>query len=437
MCTMRASASSYQWVGRGGADWIAVPGTRLADRPKRKVASMLVCPAVCRARVLAGPLLLAAAVSMPAAAAAAQTAPAGPAVALAGTGVLNDVVATSARNAWAVGHVGDLGKTTSLIMRWNGARWSRVHGLRPAAGWLDGVAATSARNAWAVGFSGSKALILHWNGAAWKQVRSPALAGGSALLADVTAVSRDDVWAVGTSGSKALIVHWNGASWTRVRSPGRGSAAVLTGVSASSARDAWAVGSSGAGKALVLHWNGAACKRVPIPAIGASAMVTRVAAISAKDAWATGFSGRGIVILHWNGAAWTRLPGPAAGSGAGLIGVSGTSARNAWAVGATGGTVAAGTGRVGYAAAITGTPVMPAAASLARPAIPLILRWNGTAWKRVHVPVPASGGTLIGVFAASAHSAWAVGCTRFFADPKAQPVLLHWNGTTWKRAPIT
>jgi hypothetical protein len=80
---------------------------------------------------------------------------------------------------------------------------------------------------------------------------------------------------------------------------------------------------------------------------------------------------------------------------------------------------------------------MPAAASLARPAIPLILRWNGTAWKRVHVPVPASGGTLIGVFAVSGHSAWAVGCTRIFADPKAQPVLLHWNGTTWKRAPIT
>jgi hypothetical protein len=38
----------------------------------------------------------------------------------------------------------------------------------------------------------------------------------------------------------------------------------------------------------------------------------------------------------------------------------------------------------------------------------------------------------IGVFAASGRSAWAVGCTRFFADPKAKPVVLHWNGTAWK-----
>ena len=399
----------------------------------RKVTSMPACPAVCRLRVLAGPLLIAAAVLMPAAAAVARTAPA-PAAALAGTGVLNNVVATSARNAWAVGHAGSLIKPSPLIMHWNGTRWNRVPGLNPAIGWLDGVAATSARDVWAVGYSGSRTLILHWNGAAWKRMHSPTPAGGNAIIADVTAISRDDAWAVGISGSKTLILHWSGTSWTLVHSPKRGKTGVLTGVSASSARDAWAVGSSATGKSLILHWNGMAWKQVPN---GAHAVLARVDAISTKDAWATGSSGSGTLILHWNGTAWTRTPSPAVGSGAGLVGVSGTSAHNVWAVGATSGLIDAAGGRASFAATVTGMALAPLAASLARHAIPLILHWNGTRWKRVHIPVPASGGNLIGVFAASGRSAWAVGCTRFFADPKARPVVLHWNGTAWKAAPIT
>jgi hypothetical protein len=71
------------------------------------------------------------------------------------------------------------------------------------------------------------------------------------------------------------------------------------------------------------------------------------------------------------------------------------------------------------------------AGSLAPRFTPLILHWNGAAWKRVQIPVHASGGTLIGVFASSRRSAWAVGCTRFFADPRARPLVLRWNGTAW------
>src|SRR5215472_210134 len=83
-----------------------------------------------RARVLAAWLLMAAASSLvPVAVAAAWAAPAARAVTLAGTGVLNDVVATSATSAWAVGHAGDEAKPSPLIVHWNGARWSRVRGL--------------------------------------------------------------------------------------------------------------------------------------------------------------------------------------------------------------------------------------------------------------------------------------------------------------------
>ena len=262
-------------------------------------------------------------------------------------------------------------------------------------------------------------------------MHSPNPAGRMAVLADVAEISPNDAWAVSISGSKTLIVHWNGTSWRRVPSPSPRNS-ILTGVSASSARDVWAVGTSGISKTLILHWNGGAWKQVASPRIAAPAAVVRVAAISANDVWATGSSGRGTLILHWNGTGWTRTPSPAARSGAALIGVSATSARNAWAVGSTGGVVAARGGADGPAAMVTGGARWPGAVSLAPRVRPLILHWDGTVWKRVHIPVPPNGGSLIGVFAASRRSAWAVGCTKFFANPKAKPVVLHWNGRAWR-----
>jgi len=50
----------------------------------------------------------------------------------------------------------------------------------------------------------------------------------------------------------------------------------------------------------------------------------------------------------------------------------------------------------------------------------LILHWNGTAWKRV--PSPSPPGSLLSVAATSARNAWAVGTG-----------ILHWNGTAWKQ----
>jgi hypothetical protein len=62
----------------------------------------------------------------------------------------------------------------------------------------------------------------------------------------------------------------------------------------------------------------------------------------------------------------------------------------------------------------------------------LIEHWNGTAWRRISIRLPADGGMLIGVYAASGRSALAVGCTKNFASTKARPLVLHWNGTAWK-----
>ena len=62
----------------------------------------------------------------------------------------------------------------------------------------------------------------------------------------------------------------------------------------------------------------------------------------------------------------------------------------------------------------------------------LILHWNGTAWKRV--PSPSLAGSLSSVAAISGGDAWAVGDTS--TQPgRGAPLILHWNGKAWKRVP--
>ncbi|MDR2986046.1 MAG: hypothetical protein LBV34_14515 [Nocardiopsaceae bacterium] len=377
-------------------------------------------------------LIVATAAAVPAAQADAVTARPTPAAVLSGTGVLNDVVAISATNAWAVGHFGDLSHPKTLIEHWNGRAWRRIS-VTPAAGWLNGVAATSARDVWVVGFSHSRALILHFNGAVWRRVASPSPGTALTLLSDVTVISPDNVWAAGiTGGTKTLIEHWNGTRWRRVPSPSPLTLSLLSGISAASANDVWAVGGNFNNKMLILHWNGTRWRHVASPKLGSGGTLESVTAFSAKNAWAVGETGRGTLILHWNGTAWRRVRSPAIAAGAGLIGISGTSARNLWAVGATGSLLAGSAGQPGLAPSATRAG-LPARASRRAPASePLILHWNGTAWRRVSVPKPANGGMLIGVDGRSSRKTWAVGDTKTFANIKARPLALRWNGTAWK-----
>jgi hypothetical protein len=62
----------------------------------------------------------------------------------------------------------------------------------------------------------------------------------------------------------------------------------------------------------------------------------------------------------------------------------------------------------------------------------LILHWNGSTWKRVPSPDLSAGSGLVGVAATSADDAWAVG---YAPGLTGSTLILHWNGTTWKRAP--
>jgi hypothetical protein len=136
-----------------------------------------------------------------------------------------------------------------------------------------------------------------------------------------------------------------------------------------------------------------------------------VTATSASDAWAVGGNNGITLIAHWNGTGWKQVPSPNGSNGANFLeGVAATSASNAWAVGSD------------------TTNSSPGGE-------PLIERWNGSTWKVVAAPT-FSGLTniLYGVAATSASNAWAVG-SYDNSSSDSQSLILHWNGTTWKKVP--
>lgn len=147
----------------------------------------------------------------------------------------------------------------------------------PTAGLLQGVVALSARDAWAVGQTRrsnltDRPLIVHWDGGTWRRVPVPAVPG-SGKLDSIAGTSADDLWAVGSQSSgprpfEPMIMHWNGEKWRLERFAAATKAGGLTGVAVVSATDAWAVGQTGGRVpgALVLHWDGSTWNKVRPPA---------------------------------------------------------------------------------------------------------------------------------------------------------------------------
>jgi hypothetical protein len=252
---------------------------------------------------------------------------------------LSSVSAVSATNAWAVGRSCTFAINTchTLVLHWNGTAWSKMASPSPGAVVFDslaGVSADSPADAWAVGgYCASscarfKTLILHWNGTRWSTVKSPNPGVGFYLLNGASTRSPADAWAVGGSCAttcdiqKTVILHWKGTAWSKVASPSPGPAINgLSAVTALSPADAWAVGdycirsACGARNTLILHWNGTAWTRVPSPSPsprGTGNALSGVGAVSANDAWAVGTyvdtttGHNDTLMLHWNGTAWSR-----------------------------------------------------------------------------------------------------------------------------------
>lgn len=255
---------------------------------------------------------------------------------------LEDVVALSSNDIWAIGYSEDFASLhlSTLIMHWDGAHWKIARSPNPAGynlpNQLFAVAAVSPDNIYAVGEMGldNQALILNWNGNRWRVISNQCGTG----LRGITALSANDVWAVGDS----TICHFDGNSWSVVPSPQpRGNyyeiSYPLQDIVAISANDIWAVGSRvlDYGQYIVHlsifeHWDGSQWTLMD-PPLGQ--VVYGVEAVASNDVWAVGTTGSQALILHWNGGSWSSVIAPNPGNGSSLRDIGVVDAINLWAVG--------------------------------------------------------------------------------------------------------
>ena len=174
---------------------------------------------------------------------------------------VRSVSASGPNDVWVVGatdiYGADLslnGPARTLVLHWDGAAWQRVASPNPGArdNWLEDVVALSPSDVWAVGYRNdpedlrqNPPLVLRWDGAAWHEATLPALGTPYTELHGVAALGANDVWAVGQTGDshssarQTLALHWDGAAWSRVPSRAEGE---LNSVAALSATEVWAVG---------------------------------------------------------------------------------------------------------------------------------------------------------------------------------------------------
>jgi hypothetical protein len=277
---------------------------------------------------------------------------------------LSGVACSSATNCFMVGSATGLTSSddTTLIERWNGAKWSIVPSPNPAgspASDLDGVSCTSATNCFAVGTyqpsdpTSSATLIERWNGSKWSIVPSPNPAGGDdALLERVACSSATSCIAVGGVffaigvPSQTFAERWNGTKWSimvtrngapNTAYPSHGSR--LHDVTCVHPTACFAVGQSSQDDAMVERWNGTKWAIVATPRIAAE--LDGISCVSAANCTAVGDSfptgDVGTLAEHWDGAKWSIVPTPhpAGSPGSELLDVACTSGTKCVAVGDT------------------------------------------------------------------------------------------------------
>lgn len=170
---------------------------------------------------------------------------------------LDDVVALSENDVWAVGSYTLGAGGLTLIEHWDGSQWSVVPSPNPTGAqnsWFNAVSASASNDVWAVGFyqaagpGTGEGLVEHWDGTQWSIIPTMSAGPGSTHFFDVASISPTDVWAVGyyccgANGLITLTEHWDGTAWTIIPSPNRSmNNNYLQAVSALSSNDVWAAG---------------------------------------------------------------------------------------------------------------------------------------------------------------------------------------------------
>ena len=256
----------------------------------------------------------------------------------------------------------------------------------------------------------------------FQAVASPNVAFESVRLMAVDLLNARDGWAVGgyDANQASLTLRWNGVAWQHVPSPNPNTGVyhynTLEDVVAITANDAWA---ASGGSAPLLHWDGQAWSLVSLGLSPQNYSIYALDATASNDVWAVGSIAVSDTLdqwetltLHWDGVRWSRIPSPRVMNYSRLRAVAARAPNDIWAVG-------------------------DADYGFRYDARPLILHWDGVAWRQSPLPYDAYGRLYVlqGVTAPAADRVWVVGWFYPYAGTP-QPVCLRWNGTSWTFVPL-
>jgi hypothetical protein len=150
-----------------------------------------------------------------------------------------DVNASGPDNAWALRS--DYSASQDVFVHWNGKVWT-VGDPAPTGITLTSVTTSSRTLAYATGIGSTgaeRSVILKFNGTKWSSLTLPKAAAHAGLA--VVSMRGKAAWAVGDGVHGAVLVHSAGGAWKTERSPSKNYR--LVSVSAGSATRAYAVGS--------------------------------------------------------------------------------------------------------------------------------------------------------------------------------------------------
>ena len=328
---------------------------------------------------------------------------------------------------------------TTVLAATAASGWSIQPTPNPAGAmntFLKGVSCTTTSGCTAVGYSISTTDVVtnlaeRWNGTVWSIQPTPSQSGAViSSLASVACTSSTACTAVGDAFDSAdvqrtVAEHWNGTTWAVQATPNPAGAnrSKLVSIACTAATSCIAVGSymktaSSHPLSLAERWNGATWSLLttPNPAGNRGTSLTAAAcsaatACTAVGNWVNTSNTEVTLAERWNGAAWsiqtTLNPTTHLSE---LLGVSCSGATECMAVGDD------------FNASVVD--------------VPLVERWNGTAWSLVPTPNIAGSSDygFQAISCATAKGCNAVGVNLNGAGVQAT-LAEKWNGTAWSIKP--
>ena len=382
------------------------------------------------------------------------------------------VTAVASNDVWVI-------EANTQLAHWDGSTWHVVSS--PQIGNLHAISANTSNNAWAVGLSSSNQPVTeHWDGSTWSQVNAPNGSHSGGLLA--VALNGSSAFAVGDHASEphrelqGLQIRWDGSKWLLALGPPVDELSdTLQAAVIPTPGDMWAVGAYAFGGSLQFPdpIQGALIERSvngtwsTYKAPNGIGWLGSVASHSSTDVWAagagTGPCGSGqAVATHWNGARWAAdSPNICAGAGSEFSAIA-MDAEDVWAVGFDNEPGAGGSQvthelvarRHGGTWTVMGMPDDPYSSGLTsvfdgsrddvwavgvnapsrHSSINIIYHWNGSTWSDQMVQDPEPIGFIDAIADRGPTDVWAVGGEKRDGNGPFEPLILHYDGTTWSVA---